>query len=205
MTGARAGGARAKRAGALMRGAKSWALVPVVLTGILAGALVVPAPLGAKVAGPGTLEICKDAKNGMAGKSFPFRVDGGAPITVVGGGCSGALSIAAGTHTIVEGAVAGFEVAKIAANHKVSVDPASRTAVVEVKANSTPATETLVTYTNRAVPAVGLKICKATPDATLLGDLFSFTQNGARRRASRRAPSRRRTAVRWPSTRWARS
>jgi hypothetical protein len=116
----------------------------------------------------------------MAGKSFSFSVDGGAGIAVAGGGCSGPMSVAAGSHTIVEAPTAGLQVKAIKANHLVSKDITHGTVTVTVKAGSTAATETLVTYTNQANPALGLKICKAAGDASpsLIGDSFSFTENG---------------------------
>jgi len=51
---------------------------------------------------------------------------------------------------------------------------------VTVKAGSTEANETLVTYTNIANPALGLKVCKsaAANSPSLVGDQFSFTENG---------------------------
>jgi len=148
------------------------------MTLTVGGFLAVPATAASAAPGSGTLEICKSAKNGMAGQPFHFSVDGGAAITVNGGGCSGPMTVAAGNHTVVEAATPGLEVARIKANHDVSKNLGTGTVVVKVKAGSTPATETLVTYTNRPIPAVGLKVCKQTPDATLLGDLYSFTENG---------------------------
>jgi hypothetical protein len=115
----------------------------------------------------------------MSGKTFSFSVDGGAAILVTGGGCSGPMSVAAGSHTIVEAATAGLGVKAIKANHLVSKDLAHGSVTVTVKAGSTEATETLVTYTNIADKAVGLKVCKAagTTSPTLVGEQFSFTEN----------------------------
>jgi hypothetical protein len=162
-----------------MRGRKSGSSLLVALIALLFSGLAPAAPVGAaRPTGSGTLEICKDAKNGMAGRPFQFSIDGAAPLTVLGGACSGPVVMEAGVHKVVEAPTAGLQVATIAANHKVSVDLGSGTVVVKVRAGSTPAAATRVTYTNRKVPAVGLKICKATPDATLQGDSFLFTQNG---------------------------
>jgi hypothetical protein len=153
------------------------------MTLLFSGLLVVPATVAnaavkPRVSAPGTLEICKAAANGMAGKSFSFSVDGGAGIAVTGGGCSGPMSVAAGSHTIVEAPTAGLQVKAIKANHLVSKDITHGTVTVTVKAGSTAATETLVTYINEANPALGLKVCKQTPAPSLVGDSFSFTENG---------------------------
>ena len=159
-----------------LHGRKSlyWLLASLTVLGF-GGFLAAPAD--AAPTGPGTLEICKSSAHGMSGTPFHFTVNG-SPLTVNGGACSGALSKAPGQYTIIEAATAGLEVQRIKANRVVSKDVAARKVVVTVKAGSTPATETLVTYTNRPLPAVGLKICKQTPDQTLVGDLFSFTKNG---------------------------
>jgi hypothetical protein len=37
----------------------------------------------------GTIEICADAANGMTAKAFQYSLNGGSPITVNGGACSG--------------------------------------------------------------------------------------------------------------------
>jgi len=135
-----------------------------------------PAKGGGKAAG--TIEICKSSKNGMAGVPFQFTLNKNAPITVNGGTCSGPISTPGGKNTVVEAPSAGNQVASIKANHLVSKDLSSGKAVVNVKPGSTPANETLVTYINEPLPALGLKVCKATPDSSLQGDLFSFTENG---------------------------
>jgi hypothetical protein len=126
----------------------------------------------------GTIEICKSAANGMSGKAFHFKLNGGSPITVAGGGCSGPISTAAGTNTVVETPTAGLVVKGIRANHLISKDLAHGTVVVSVKAGSTAGTETLVTFTNAPLAAIGLKVCKQSPAPSLVGDLFSFTENG---------------------------
>jgi len=133
-----------------------------------------------KASAPGTLELCKAAANGMSGKTFSFSVDGGSAVLVTGGGCSGPMSVAAGSHTIVEAPTAGLQVKAIKANHLVSKDISHGTVTVTVKAGSTAGNETLVTYTNEANPALGLKVCKSAGNASpsLIGDQFSFTENG---------------------------
>jgi hypothetical protein len=168
------------------RGRKSllW-LLSSLMTLLFSGLMVIPATVAnaaakPRVSAPGTLEICKAAANGMSGKTFSFSVDGGAGIAVTGGGCSGPMSVAAGSHTIVEAPTTGLQVKAITANHLVSKDLNHGTVTVTVKAGSTAGNETLVTYTNLASPAVGLKVCKAAgaSSPSLVGDQFSFTENG---------------------------
>ena len=127
----------------------------------------------------GTLEVCKAAANGMSGRAFQFSVNGGAAFSVTGGGCSGPMSVASGTTTIVEAATADTTVAAIKANRVVGKDLAARSVTVKVKAGSTPANETLVTYTNKPLAVLGLKICKAAAASSpsLVGQLFSFSEN----------------------------
>jgi hypothetical protein len=107
------------------RGRKSlfW-LLSSLMTLLFSGLMVVPATVAnasvkPRASAPGTLEICKSSANGMAGKSFSFSVDGGAGIAVTGGGCSGPMSVASGSHTIVEAPTAGLQVKAIKANHLV--------------------------------------------------------------------------------------
>jgi len=88
------------------------------------------------------------------------------------------MAAPAGNNTVVEAPTAGNEVAKIKANHVVSSDLSTGTVTVKVKGGSTPATETLVTYFNEPLPAIGLKVCKIAANQSLVGDLFSFTENG---------------------------
>ena len=152
-------------------------LLSVAVTLSFGGLVAAPA-YAAAANGPGTIEVCKAAKNGMAGLPFQFRLNGGAPFTVNGGACSGPMAAPAGNNTVVETQQPGLEVQKIKANKKVSENLSTGTVVVKVKAGSTPANETLVTYTNRRNPAIGLKVCKVTTDPTLEGDSFSFTENG---------------------------
>ncbi len=128
----------------------------------------------------GTLEVCKSGSNGMAGRAFQFSVNGATPISVAGGACSGPLSVAAGNATVTEAPTNDTKVAGIRSNHLISKNVATGTAVVAVAGASTPANESVVTFFNGSLPVLGLKVCKAAdPTATsLLGDLFSFTENG---------------------------
>src|SRR5450432_447770 len=147
------------------------------MTLLLGGLVVAPATAATAAAkpktntGPGTIEICKSNKHGMAGQSFQFSLNGGAPITVKGGACSGPMAAPSGPNTVVEAPTAGLLVVKIRANHVVSSNLATATVVVNVKAGSTPANETLVTYFNAPIPAVGLKVCKVAANPILEGKL----------------------------------
>ena len=132
----------------------------------------------------GTLEICKSSLNGMSGKTFKFSVNGGAPISVNGGRCTGPFQVPAGTATILEQNDSATEVASIrttpSARQLAGTDATLRKAVVSVPAGSTAANETRVTYVNQ--PAGGnygdLKICKLTETPSFLGKDFSFKVNG---------------------------
>ena len=46
----------------------------------------------------GKLEICKSSANGMSGKNFQFSLNGGTPISVKGGRCTGAITAIAGAN-----------------------------------------------------------------------------------------------------------
>jgi hypothetical protein len=168
---------------------------------MLFGAIAVPALAGARAATPvvksaantsmkpgtiaaamitGTLEICKSGSHGMAGRAFQFSVNGGAPISVAGGACSGPLSVAAGDATVTEAPTNDTKVAGIRSNHLISQNVATGTAVIAVAGASTPANESVVTFFNGNLPVLGLKVCKvADPSSpSLVGNLFSFTENG---------------------------
>ncbi|MDQ6697809.1 MAG: hypothetical protein M3Z46_10190, partial [Actinomycetota bacterium] len=128
----------------------------------------------------GTIEVCKDAANGMSGRAFSFTLNGGSSFTVNGGQCSGPKSVTAGNVTVTEATTNNTEVQDItSAGHLVSKSIATSSAVVSVAANSTAANETLVRYFNQ--PLGGntgqLKVCKQAT-TSLVGSAFSFTQNG---------------------------
>jgi hypothetical protein len=130
-------------------------------------------------AATGTLEICKQGANGVSG-TFQFRVNGGSPVSVPTGRCSGPLTVTAGNVTVTEVADPSSQVVAIAATPKrklVSSDLDSRTAVVKVARGSTAADETVVTFTNGR-DAGQLKVCKIAGSPDLLGDAFSFRING---------------------------
>jgi hypothetical protein len=137
---------------------------------------------GGGTSNPGTIEICKDAANGMAGKAFSFRLNGGTPFTVTGGSCSGAKSAPAGNNIVTETPAAGTEVQTVTVtppNNLVSTDLAHSKVTVNVTSGSTAANETLVRFFNQ--PQGGttglLKVCKVAADASLQGTAFSFTEN----------------------------
>lgn len=131
----------------------------------------------------GTIEICKDyADPQTKGKAFQFTVNGGAPITVLAGDCSGAIVVPAGTATVDELASTNFHLVSVTA---IGYDGSNR-----LISGTNPITvsvpfggvgnETLVTYTN-AVNTGVFKICKttsATADGSgvlLAGDTFYYT------------------------------
>ncbi len=154
----------------------------VAATIIVAGAGLGAGAALARVPGTGTLELCKSAANGMAGAAFEFSVNGGAPITVAGGTCTGPMTVASGPNTIVESPTDGLVVGGIKANRLLGKDLANGSVSVRVKRGTTPATETLVTYVNKHATDHGsLVVCKrADPlSPSLIGNLFSFSENGA--------------------------
>jgi hypothetical protein len=167
-----------------LRGAKRrlraiW-ILPIV-AGTAAGGLASQLP--ARAAASGTIEICKSAANGMTGRSFNFtwadHTGAGGTVSVVGGGCSAAISVAGGQVTVTEAATPGTVVQKISLSptgRKVSLTPATRTAIVRAPAGGA---ETVITYVNK-VPAAQLKICKqaASNSTQLIGQPFSFSVNG---------------------------
>lgn len=167
-----------------LRGAKRrlraiW-ILPIV-AGTVAGGL--SSQLPARAAASGTIEICKSAANGMTGRSFAFtwadHTGAGGTVSVVGGACSAAISVAGGQVTVTEEATAGTVVQKITVSptaRKVSLTPSTRTAIVRAPAGGT---ETVITYVNK-VQAAQLKICKqaATNSTQLIGEPFSFSVNG---------------------------
>jgi hypothetical protein len=68
----------------------------------------------------------------------------------------------------------------IKAKGAISVDLSTGTVVVKVAVGTKVSTETVVTYTNASLPALGLKVCKQVTavSPSLIGDKFSFTENG---------------------------
>ncbi len=167
-----------------LRGAKRrlraiW-ILPIVV-GTAAGGLASQLP--ARAAASGTIEICKSAANGMTGRSFNFtwadHTGAGGTVSVVGGGCSAAISVAGGQVTVTEAATPGTVVQKISLSptgRKVSLTPATRTAIVRAPAG---VAKTVITYVNK-MPAAQLKICKqaASNSTQLIGQPFSFSVNG---------------------------
>jgi len=158
------------------------ALLVALVTGVLfaapAGAAVKPASTS-----PGSIEICKSGANGMTGKVFQFTLNGGSPISVTAGGCSSAQSAPAGVNTVQELIPSGDQIAGIRVKPVVRLIAKNKkqgTVTVNVPSGSTGHRETVVTYTNE--PQGGLtgtlKVCKIAGDPSLVGDLFSFTENG---------------------------
>jgi hypothetical protein len=133
---------------------------------------------------PGKLEICKASTNGMAGRLFQYSIDGGAPISVRGGRCTGPITVFAGAVRIEElQSNPPTEVTNVTvrpSGRLLIKDLPNRTAIVLVVAGTTAANETMVTFTNQ--PAGGtfgdLKICKVSESPQYWGRLFSFSING---------------------------
>jgi hypothetical protein len=167
------------------RGLRALLLLPTLAVGSLAaGGVFAQLPAAAKDAPTtGTIEICKSSANGMTGQSFTFswtdHTGAGGSTNVIGGQCSGPISVAGGQVTITEAPTATTVVQAIRvapAERNVSIDLGTRTTIVRAPAGGT---ETVVTYFNR-VPGASLKICKqaAANSTTLIGEPFSFSING---------------------------
>ncbi len=130
----------------------------------------------------GTLEICKSSANGMSGRAFGYSVNGGAPVTVKGGRCSGPIAAAAGSVAVTElPSSPATDVGSVSVRPSArALGVSGRTATVTVVAGSTTSNETLVTFTN--VPAGGtmgdLKICKFSATPGFLGRSYTFHVNG---------------------------
>ena len=155
-----------------------------LLTPLLAGVfLATPAGAVTKAtAKPGSIEICKVGNN-ITNTSVQFTLNGGSPITVAVGGCSDAISAPAGLNTVKELIPSGTQVQKIQvkpAIRLVGKNKGAGTVTVNVPAGSTGHRETVVTYTDEPQGGLNgnLKICKVAGDPSLLGDKFSFTENG---------------------------
>src|SRR3954471_796035 len=151
----------------------------------LAAVLVVVAAVfaaGAHAATAGVVEICKSSTNGMAGKRFTYAVSGGSSFAVLGGRCTGPITVTGSTVTVTEGASdPATDVASVLVRpsiRKQTADLAGRS--VTVTPGASTSTETLVTFVNE--PAGGtygaLKVCKVTESAALVGRSFTFTANG---------------------------
>jgi hypothetical protein len=163
-----------------LRGAAVMAALGVL---VLVAAACDPPASGGGGSSTGTIEICKDAANGMTGKVFSFRLNNGTPFNVTGGSCSGPKSAPAGTNTVTETPAAGTELQSVSVTppgNAQGVNLATSTATVTVTGGSTAANETLVRFFNQ--PQGGttglLKVCKAAADSSLIGSSFSFTENG---------------------------
>jgi hypothetical protein len=132
---------------------------------------------------PGMIEICKASANGMSNRPFQFSLNGGPPITVRGGRCSGPIRTMPGLNTVREletnPATDVSAVTVRPSARLISQDLASRLAVIKVVSGSTAASESRVTFTN--VPGGGLmgdlKICKLTETPAYFGRLFTFHVN----------------------------
>jgi hypothetical protein len=155
---------------------------------LLALPALAPAYADAAVSG-GSIEVCLSAANGQNGKAFQFSLNGGTTFRVLGGGCSGPLSIAPGPVTVAEVA-SGSAVSAILvrpANRQINTDVDGATATVAVPGGSTAATRTIVTFTQAgsgsgdpdSPPAATgmIDVCKAAANG-MDGKVFQFSLNG---------------------------
>ncbi len=156
---------------------------------IVLAVLVVTAPAEARLTG-GSIEVCLAATNDMGGKPIQFSLNGGAPFTVKGGRCSGAIAI-------TPGPIGVDEVSPDTATMAVDVKPSYRAlssdlpnahAVVAVPAGSTESTRTIVTFTNAGSLGIPpgptptttgtIQLCAAT-DNGMNGKPFQYSLNGS--------------------------
>jgi hypothetical protein len=134
----------------------------------------------------GYVEVCKQFPRGYNnGTNFgTFTVNGGSPFTVLGGGCSAAIEVPAGTATVSEVVGSKFYLAQVTAysvlvqNNELLTDgnalPIVNPAIVTVPYGGV-ASETVVTFWNDPYSAQ-LKICvqETSPDANLVGANVNF-------------------------------
>jgi hypothetical protein len=164
------------------RGLRALLLLPTLTVGSVAAGAFTQLP--AQAARPGQIEICKSSANGMTGQSFNFTYTDSAAVvrtvSVLGGGCSAAETVAGGLVTVVEaqgGTTVVQSIKTLPKARLVSSDLSSGTAIVKAPGGGT---ETVVTYAN-VVPGAEIKVCKQAAtdsDAQLYGKPFSFSING---------------------------
>jgi hypothetical protein len=149
----------------------------LLLTGVVATALMGGMTVGVSSAGAATtakLEVCKA---GNVSGSFQFSLNNGTPFSVASGSCA-TKTVASGTNQKVTeladptGATVLSAIAIAPAADKVSTSVATRTAVVKVPAGA----EAVATFTNKANNGQ-LKVCKVAGNSALLGQSFSFTES----------------------------
>jgi len=164
------------------RGLRALLLLPTLTVGSVAAGAFTQLPAQASTR-PGTIEICKSSANGMTGQTFNFSYTDSTTVvktvSVLGGGCSAAETVAGGLVTVVEtqgGATVVQSIATLPRARLMSSNLSTGTAVVKAPGGGT---ETVVTYTN-VVPGAEIKVCKqAASDSTqLIGQPFSFSING---------------------------
>jgi hypothetical protein len=129
----------------------------------------------------GSLELCKDGSGGAAGQVFKFsgtNLTNGAtfgPISVTGGTCNSAMTVAAGRWQIFEDLSSGLwsvsEIDVVPPANFISQSLLAGWVKVIVQAN---APETQVTFFNQPQPGT-LKICKFSSTPAIQGNQFSFT------------------------------
>jgi hypothetical protein len=130
-------------------------------------------------AATGTLVICKAPDGGAAGQTFGFTATKGTKavsISLTGGSCSQAASVAAGTWTVSEDLTGGWTMAHV------SVQPSGALVSTfkkqgRLKVAVTAGQETRVTVVNAGAGSL-LKICTWSSAPTLEGIVFHFAVGG---------------------------
>jgi hypothetical protein len=135
------------------------------------------------IGGNGTLVVCKVAGTGVtAGGSYVFSV-GGQNVTVAAGAgptgtCSSPITLAAGSISVSENAVAGTVVETITGSPSpTNVNLAGRSATVQV----TQGQQSTITFTNAAASSANtgtLVICKVAGTGVNTGTNFTFSYGG---------------------------
>ena len=146
-------------------------------TALAAGVIGVQVVAHAAIPQTGYLKICKAAAGPGVTGSFQFTVSGvKSVVTVPVGGCSASIVAPQGQVTVTEIAQVGIAVADVTASpvgRLVSKAPSARKAVVKVPAGSV-ASQTVVTFTNKAVPTGVVQVCKKAAAGDPLTGSFTF-------------------------------
>ena len=146
-------------------------------TALAAGVIGVQVVAHAAIPQTGYLKICKAAAGPGVTGSFQFTVSGvKSVVTVPVGGCSASIVAPQGQVTVTEIAQVWIAVADVTASpvgRLVSKAPSARKAVVKVPAGSV-ASQTVVTFTNKAVPTGVVQVCKKAAAGDPLTGSFTF-------------------------------
>lgn len=163
-------GARRRR-GSVLKGLLSLAL----LAGMALEVGLTNATAGASTSGKSTLEVCK---SGSVSGSFQFKssvLNGGMPFSVAAGSCV-SFSVSAGKYTVRElpdptGQTTLKAIEVVPTIDLVSSSISNRNVTVQVPGGS----DVSLQFVNQ--PASGkLKVCKVAGDPSLVGRVFSFTE-----------------------------